>query len=214
MAEVKFCGLTREADAEMAAELGASHAGVIFAGGPREISPERATAVLEAAGRGVLRVGVFGADARTRVPTVIRSTPLDVIQLHADPCAADIVDARQYFAGTVWAALRVAGTNIPETSAALFGEADAVLLDARVPEKLGGAGVAIAWWEIADAIGRIRAGGRLVLAGGLSPENVQEAIAALNPDIVDISSGVESAPGIKDHLRMRAFARAVRGIAE
>lgn len=198
----------------MVAELGASHAGVIFAGGPREISPERATAVLEAAGRGVLRVGVFGADARTRVPTVIRSTPLDVIQLHADPCVADIVDARQYFAGTVWAALRVAGIKIPETSAALFGEADAVLLDARVPEKLGGAGVAIAWWEIADAIGRIRAGGKLVLAGGLSPENVQEAIAALNPDIVDISSGVESAPGIKDHLRMRAFARAVRGIAE
>ncbi len=206
--------MTREADAEMAAELGASHAGVIFAGGPREISPERATAVLEAAGRGVLRVGVFGAGARTRVPTVIRSTPLDVIQLHADPCVADIFDARQYFAGTVWAALRVAGPNIPETSAALFAEADAVLLDARVPEKLGGAGVAIAWSEIADAIGRIRAGGKLVLAGGLSPENVQEAIAALNPDIVDISSGVESAPGIKDHLRMRAFARAVRGIAE
>lgn len=214
MAEVKFCGLTREADAAMAAELGATHAGVIFAGGPRELSPDRAAAVHAAAGARVLRVGVFGADFRTRVPVVTRSTSLDVIQLHADPGPADISDARRIFSGKVWAVVRIAGSHIPASAGSLFREADAVLLDARVPGKLGGAGVAIRWDAIAGALERIRADGRLVLAGGLTAENVQEAMSALDPDIVDVSSGVESLPGIKDHTRMRAFARAVQGDAE
>ena len=93
---------------------------------------------------------------------------------------------------------------------ALFGEADAVLLDARVEGQLGGSGVVVAWERIAVSVGAVRAGGRLVLAGGLTPENVGLALAALEPDVVDVSSGVESAPGIKDHLRMEAFVRSVR----
>ena len=85
-----------------------------------------------------------------------------------------------------------------------------MLLDAKVPGRLGGAGVPLPWGSIARAIERIRGSGRLVLAGGLLAENVAEAVAALAPDIVDVSSGVESAPGIKDHTRMRDFQRAAK----
>ena len=213
MADVKFCGLTLEADAAAAAALGAAYAGVIFAGGPRELAPERAAQVHAAAGAGVTRVGVFGADFRTRVPLVTRLAPLDVIQLHADPTPSDIRDARGIFHGRVWAVVRIAGDVVPESAGALFEEADAVLIDARVAGRLGGSGVPLPWERMAAAIGRIRGRARLVLAGGLSPENVQEAVAALNPDVVDVSSGVESAPGIKDHSRMRAFVRAAQGDA-
>jgi phosphoribosylanthranilate isomerase len=209
--EVKFCGLTREDDAAAAAALGAAYAGVIFAGGPRELSPECAALVHAAAGPAVLHVGVFGADFRTKVPDVIRHAPLDVIQLHADPSVSDIIEARAIFPGVVWAAVRVAGDVVPDSAAELFGAADAVVLDARVTGALGGTGVPIQWARIAGVIAGIRAGGRLVLAGGLSPGNVQEAVAALHPDIVDVSSGVESASGVKDHARMRAFFRAARG---
>jgi phosphoribosylanthranilate isomerase len=107
--------------------------------------------------------------------------------------------------------VRVVGDVVPDSAAELFGVADAVVLDARVPGALGGTGVPIQWARIAGVIAGIRARGRLVLAGGLSPGNVEEAVAALHPDIVDVSSGVESASGVKDHARMRAFFRAARG---
>ena len=210
MVEVKFCGLTREEDAAYAATLGANYAGVIFAGGPRELTPERARDVHAAAGMSLRKVGVFGADFRTRIGEVTRIAPLDVVQLHADPTVADVHDARAVFGGLVWAAVRIEGEQIPESAAELFSAADAVLLDARVPGMLGGAGVALPWVRIAEALKRIREGGRLVLAGGLRPQNVSDAVAALAPDIVDVSSGVESAPGIKDHARMEAFIRAAQ----
>jgi phosphoribosylanthranilate isomerase len=88
--------------------------------------------------------------------------------------------------------------------------ADAVVLDAAVVGQLGGTGVAIDWAALAPEMHRLRMRGRVVLAGGLRPENVARAVALATPDIVDVSSGVESAPGAKDPERMRAFARAVR----
>jgi phosphoribosylanthranilate isomerase len=214
VAEVKFCGLTREEDAAFAASLGATHAGVIFAGGPRELRPEVARDVHDAAGGSVRRVGVFGADFRTRIGVVTTVAPLDVVQLHADPTPADVLAVRQLFDGEVWATVRVPAASLPDGIAALFGVADAILLDARVPGKLGGAGVTLPWAQLAEAVSRIRSGGRLVLAGGLRPENVEEAVAAIKPDIADVSSGVESAPGIKDHARMEAFVRAATGSVE
>jgi phosphoribosylanthranilate isomerase len=88
--------------------------------------------------------------------------------------------------------------------------ADAVVLDAKVSGRLGGTGTAFDWDGVARTLDRQRVRARIVLAGGLNQDNVAQAVRIVAPDIVDVSSGVESAPGIKDHARMRAFGDAVR----
>jgi phosphoribosylanthranilate isomerase len=209
--EVKFCGLTREVDASRAAALGAAYVGAIFAGGPRELTPERASQVLGAAGPEVRRVGVFGADFRTRIPATATLAGLDIVQLHGDPTPEDVAAARQVFSGAVWAVVRLQGNELPASVKFLFTSADAVLFDPKVDGKLGGTGKALDWITLGPVLAQRRGeSGRVVLAGGLTPENVASAIESVRPAIVDVSSGVESAPGIKDHARMTAFAEAVR----
>lgn len=212
--KIKFCGLTRPEDAAAASALGAAFTGVIFAGGPRERDASIARTVLAGAsvsGTSPVRVGVFGADFVTRIPEVTARVALDVVQLHADPTAADIARARTVFAGKVWAAVRVQGTELPANAAEVAPTADGVVLDARVDAgPLGGTGAQISWAAIRDAVRSLHMVGVLVLAGGLTAENVEEAVSVLRPDVVDVSSGVESAPGVKDHRRMADFAAAVQ----
>jgi phosphoribosylanthranilate isomerase len=208
--ELKFCGLTRRDDAAAAAALGASYVGVIFAGGPRELAPEAAQSVLAGANGGARRVGVFGASAPKEIAALAVELGLDVVQLHADPTPRDVEHLRNSWGGIVWAALRVGQDGLPTGADALFRAADAVVLDARAPGRLGGTGVPLDWPGLRAAVEGARRWGRLVLAGGLTPENVAEAVAALAPEVVDVSSGVEQAPGVKDHARMRAFALAAR----
>jgi phosphoribosylanthranilate isomerase len=109
----------------------------------------------------------------------------------------------------------VTGSPLPPGIDALADAGDGILIDAFVPGALGGTGTALPWGEMtrdfAELRGRAR---RIILAGGLRPENVAKAIAALSPNVVDVSSGVESAPGIKDHDRMRAFRDAVEASLE
>jgi phosphoribosylanthranilate isomerase len=212
VAEIKFCGLTRPADAGFAGELGAAYLGVIFAGGPRMLSAERAAEVLDGCTTGAQRVGVFGSATASEIGRIAREARLDVVQLHADPRAADVAAVRSVSAARVWAVVRVTDA-LPADIDDLFGTADAVLIDALVPGSLGGSGVAVDWEALRPELGT-RGSGRVVLAGGLTPDNVARAVAALRPDVVDVSSGVESAPGIKDHARMRAFAAAVAGAAQ
>jgi phosphoribosylanthranilate isomerase len=208
---VKFCGLRRAEDAAEAVRLGASYVGVIFAGGPRLVTVDQARTVLAPTRDSdhVRRVGVFGADTPARIAQVVGAVGLDVVQLSADP-DAETVDAVRVATGVeVWAAVRCT-SEFPPSASALFAHADAVLVDAKVDGKLGGTGRTIPWDDIAPALRAARAsGGRLVLAGGLTPANVAQAIAVLQPDVVDVSSGVETAPGIKDHERMRAFVKAI-----
>ena len=208
--EVKFCGLTRAEDARAVSELGASFVGAIFAGGPRLVTPERAVEVFAGAGDGPLRVGVFGADAPARTAEIAAAAGLDVIQLHGDPRAADILDMRARFDGEIWAVARASGSLLPEWAEELFREADAVLLDAHVAGQLGGTGVTLDWSRLARSVNDLRGDTPVVLAGGLTPANVAEAIRQMAPEVVDVSSGVESAPGIKNHASMRAFIDAVR----
>ena len=210
VAEVKFCGLTREADAAMAVQLGAAFAGVIFAGGPRRVTAERAAEIFHGLPSSVARVGVFAADEPDDVARVARIAGLDVVQLHGDPRAADVRALRQHFHGKVWAAARAHGSLLPEFAEELFLEADSVLLDAHVPGKLGGTGVTLEWSALAQTLGEMRGATAVVLAGGLTPGNVETAIRLLAPDVVDVSSGVESSAGIKDHDKMRAFVEAAR----
>jgi phosphoribosylanthranilate isomerase len=211
LAKVKFCGMTRPQDAALAAEVGASFVGVIFANGPRKVSLDRAREILEAAGRGVEHVGVFDTNDPDRVGEVAEKVRLDVVQLHADPVPSDIEAVRRNFSGHIWAAIRIAGSHIPHEYDELFETADGVLLDARTEKKLGGTGVALPWGDLAVDLARDRGGAAVVLAGGLNPKNVANAIRVLAPDIVDVSSGIESAPGVKDPWLMREFYEAAIG---
>jgi phosphoribosylanthranilate isomerase len=207
--DIKFCGLTRPEDANHAVNLGARYVGAIFAGGPRMLTLERAAEVFAGVPASVGRVGVFADQSATEIASAARALGLAVAQLHSSFDADRVAALRREFSGEIWTVVRVSGDSLPADFNDLCHSSDAILLDAFVPGALGGTGVTLAWKELAGALARISPSARIVLAGGLRPENVGAAIAALAPAVVDVSSGVESSPGSKDHDRMRAFRDAV-----
>jgi len=204
--------MTRPQDAALASEIGASYIGVVFADGPRRVSPSQGREILDAGGSKVLRVGVFGTNSPDEIARASEAAALDVVQLHADPTPSEVRSIRKNFRGEVWAAIRIAGYHIPVDAEALFDTADAVVLDARSEKRLGGTGQALPWSDVAVDLARDRGSSAVVLAGGLKPDNVGSAIRTLAPDVVDVSSGVESAPGIKDPWLMREFFAAATGL--
>jgi phosphoribosylanthranilate isomerase len=209
-ADIKFCGLTRAEDAEVAVSLGASYVGVIFAGGPRSLTLQQAIDVLAVAPTTVRRVGVFADQTSDEIARTAERLELSVVQLHGTSSPERIAAVRQGFSGGIWPVCRVSGAPLPADVADVMSAGDGLLLDAFVPGALGGSGVALPWDELSSEVAALRSTGKLViLAGGLRPENVARAIATLAPDVVDVSSGVERSPGIKDHDRMRAFRDAV-----
>jgi phosphoribosylanthranilate isomerase len=177
------------------------------------LTAERAEKVLDGCTTRAQRVGVFGAARADEIGRIAGEARLDVVQLHADPTPADVAAVRGETAARVWAVVRVTDA-LPAGVDELFESADALLIDARVPGSLGGSGVAVEWEALKSELRARRGNCRIVLAGGLTPDNVALAVATLRPHVVDVSSGVESAPGIKDHARMRAFAAAVAGAAQ
>lgn len=213
MAEVKFCGFTRPADAAFASSLGAAFVGTIFAGGPRLLTPAAARTAFEAAASAgpARRVGVFGSQGVEEILAIALETGLDVVQLHGASHSRTVSELRRSFGGEVWRVLRMSGASRkPDLRVAAEG-VDAVVLDAFAEDRLGGTGVPVDWVSLASTLERSGRPPRLVLAGGLTPDNVKRAIELVAPDVVDVSSGVESAPGIKDEALMRAFAEAARG---
>jgi len=211
LAKVKFCGMTRAQDAALAAEIGASYVGVVFADGPRRVDPDSAARILDAAGASIKRVGVFGTNDPDEIASTAETAKLDVVQLHRDPSVSDVKAVRRKFRGEVWAAIRIAGSHIPGDAELLFDDADAIVLDARSDNRLGGTGQALPWSALAADLARDRGSSAVVLAGGLKPNNVASAIRTLGPDVVDVSSGIESSPGIKDPWLMREFYAAATG---
>jgi phosphoribosylanthranilate isomerase len=209
--EIKFCGMTRAADAREAVALGARYVGVIFASGPRRLSVDQAVEVLAGVPGSVARVGVFADTTAGAIACAAERLHLAAVQLHGDDGLSLASELRPRFAGEIWSVLRLRSDRMPEGARELFETADSVLLDAHVAGKLGGTGVALPWERLSEELNALRTGARarLILAGGLKAENVGEAIRLLRPDVVDVSSGVETAPGIKDHARMRAFRDAV-----
>jgi phosphoribosylanthranilate isomerase len=209
MVEIKFCGMTRPEDANEAATLGAKYVGVVFADSPRQLSDERAREVFASVPLGVSRVGVFGDTKPEQIAARAEALGLDVVQLHGDPKPRTIARVRKRWHGRVWAVQRITDT-LPDSARDLFEAADGVVLDARTPELLGGTGITLPWEELRERVDVFRPPrAKLVLAGGLTPENVARAIGALHPDVVDVSSGVELMVGVKDHAKMRAFRDAV-----
>ena len=209
---IKFCGMTRAEDASAAARLGAAYVGAIFATSPRQVDEATARSVFAAVGFGIAKVAVFSGGAIEDIAAVAERVSADVIQLHGDMGPATIEALRARFPGKIWAVATVDpdGTLANPHLDELAREADAILFDTRVSGKAGGTGVTFNWTQLVATVERVRYASTVVLAGGLEAGNVAEAVRALHPDVVDVSSGVEAAPGIKDHSRMLAFAEAAR----
>jgi phosphoribosylanthranilate isomerase len=201
---IKVCGVTREADALLAADLGVDAVGFNFApGSPRRLEPGRARALGAALPPFVVRVGVFVDAGPEEIEAVAGRAGLHVAQLHGEEtpamCAA---------LGVPWYKAHRVGAGFRADAVRRWG-GGAFLLDAADPERRGGTGRTFDW-----AVARAAAAhGRVILAGGLTPDNVAAAIAAARPYAVDVSSGVESAPGVKDPDLLRAFVRRARDAA-
>jgi phosphoribosylanthranilate isomerase len=147
------------------------------------------------------------------VAKIGREASLDVLQLAGDGAQSACAVLRSMFDGALWPVVHgpMVGRSLVATVLDYYRDgADAVVLDAKVEGQLGGTGVTLDWLAIANDVRALRSHGRVVLAGGLRPENVQQAVMEVAPDVVDVSSGVESSIGIKDPERMRAFIEAVR----
>jgi phosphoribosylanthranilate isomerase len=211
MVDVKFCGMTRSDDATLAADLSAAFVGVILAQSPRQLTVNQARAVLAPVReRRICTVGVFDSDDLDLIADTAETLALGVVQLHGDASADDVEALARRYHGEVWAVLRIGRVGLPAAAAELFGAADGVVLDTLSARGLGGTGEAFDWQRVASSLEELRGTTRVVVAGGLRPDNVASAIDALAPDVVDVSSGVESATGIKDPARVRAFMDAVR----
>lgn len=206
---IKFCGLTRARDVETAESLGAEYVGVIFAGGPRNRTLAQAEEIMRVS-RSAARVGVFGSEPATALRQYMSGVPLSVAQLHGDSSTKEVLAVRAIGAAEVWGVVPVVGGELSDEAADLFLSADAVVLDTGAANGLGGTGRSFDWNAVAEKLLGMKRTAKLVVAGGLNPDNVDAAIRVLHPDIVDVSSGVESAPGVKDPILMRRFAEAAR----
>lgn len=211
MTQVKVCGLCRPEDAAAAVAAGASHIGVILsAQGPRALDEARARSVLSR--RGSARaVGVLVDEPVDRIAALAEELHLDVLQLHGAETVEDVRALRSRTVASIWKSIRVRDAHDARESIAAWAEhADGLLLDGWSPHAAGGTGTAFEWEALRDVRAQIPAHVTLVVAGGLTADNVASAIRLLSPDIVDVSSGVETEPGIKSHERIRAFVAASR----
>jgi phosphoribosylanthranilate isomerase len=208
MTEVKVCGLMRHEDAMVAAQAGARWLGVILAPGfRRSVTAGDARIILGSFP--VRRVGVFVDADELILRSVAEEAGVDVLQLHGDETPE--LAARLREAGwEVWKAVRARDADDFSAAAARYaGAVDALLVDGYTPHTHGGAGVRFDWEAVAARRDELPSGMRLIAAGGLRPENVADAVRILRPHAVDVSSGVESAPGRKDPQAVREFVRAV-----
>ena len=198
--DVKFCGLTRVEDAREATRLGAAYVGAIFAGGPRHSRPRvRARCSTLRAG-GPAAVGVFGADDVDAIAADAITADVEVIQLHGDPRAADVRAMRDALGACV-GGRACRWYDAPDVGGRLFREGRCSAARRARTGAVGRHGRQARVGLLADSVSALRGRTPVVLAGGLNPENVAEAVGLMAPDVVDVSSGVESAPGIKDHAR-------------
>lgn len=199
---VKICGITRAEDALTAVEAGADAIGLVFyPGSKRAVDTIRAREIVHGLPPFVSRVGLFVNERRDYIESVIEEVGLDLIQFHGDESPSEC----QGYSRPYIKALRVySGLDI-ETISASYREASGILLDTHVSGVAGGTGRVFDWGLVPGAMKS-----PLILAGGLNPANVYDAIQKVHPYAVDVSGGVESGPGIKDHDKVYAFIKAVR----
>jgi len=200
---VKICGITRLEDAAVAVSLGASAVGFIFwPGSPRQIAPPDAAAIAGSLPQRVWKVGVFVDAVADDIRRVVEEVGLTAVQLHGSetPAYAATLDAR------VIKAMALDHVQGPEALDEWPGVP--ILLDAHDPLRKGGTGRTIDWIRARELASRHD----VILAGGLRPENVADAIARVRPYGIDVSSGVETSPGLKDHDKLRSLFEVLRGV--
>jgi len=201
--KVKICGITNWADAKRAVDAGADFLGFNFyAKSPRCIAPARARRIVRRLPKSVSAVGVFVNENEEKMVDTARAVGLTALQLHGDESPAEVARLRRIL--PVIKAIR-AGKSFRPAQLAKFRRASAILLDGFDRRLRGGTGRTVDW-RLARRANRY---GRVFLAGGLTPENISEAIRAASPFAVDVCSGVEAKPGKKDPKRVRAFMSAV-----
>lgn len=199
----KICGITRIEDALAAVAAGADAIGFVFyAKSPRAVNVQQARAIIAALPPFVTTVGLFVNASRCELGEILDAVPLDLLQFHGDETPADCDGYHRPYIR----ALRVKPGDDIAAQVANYANASGVLLDTYVPGLPGGTGEAFDWSLVPEGLSK-----PVILAGGLTPENVAEAIAKVRPYAVDVSGGVEQAKGIKDALKIQAFMRAVRG---
>ena len=201
MARIKICGITNIEDALYAADLGVDALGFVFySQSPRHIEPKKARKIIQQLPPFLAKVGVFVNERAARVNEIIELTGIDVVQLHGQ----EAPEYCQRFERKVVKAFRIAPDFDPAQIEVY--EVDAYLLDTYVRGIYGGTGEVFNW-EIAK---RAEQYGRIILAGGLNPGNIKEAICQVEPYGVDISSGVEIRPGEKDKRKLEQLVLQVR----
>jgi phosphoribosylanthranilate isomerase len=207
---VKICGLTTERDARVAIEAGADYLGAILSEGfARSVQPEVAAGFVIPDGPPV--VGVF-VDATPRsAAEAVRRARAGLIQLHGEESPDVVRTLREEGPWKLWKAVRVRSADDLLRALDDYGTlVDGLLLEGWHAQRGGGAGAGFSWDLVASVRSSFPADLTFVAAGGLVPGNVREAVARLTPDVVDVSSGVESRRGVKDPQRVRAFVRNAR----
>jgi len=210
---VKICGIMRTEDAVVAAHAGADYLGAILSEGyGRTVPLDRAVEY-----GAETRLPVVGVTVDESVEQLIRigeEAELSVLQLHGSEDPETATRVRDAGPWEVWKALRVRSTDeILEALEVWTGVVDGLLLDGWHPEHRGGSGVRFPWDLLVPLRGRFPEDLAFVAAGGLTPDNVAEAVRRMSPDVVDVSSGVEIAHGVKEPGRVRSFIRGARSAA-
>ena len=201
---IKICGITRPEDALAAAEAGADAVGLVFyAKSKRAVTAVQAREITAVLPPFVSAVALFVNEQPDVIRQILRQVPIDVIQFHGD----EDDDFCRQFDRPYLKAVRVQSAADIQTACAKFPNARALLFDAYHPTEYGGTGQSFDWTLLRGNIGK-----PWILAGGLTPENVTEAVQTSSAAAVDVSGGVESAAGVKDALKIKAFAAALKAV--
>ena len=218
---VKVCGNTRLEDCLLAAELGADAVGFVFAPGKRTVTAAQVGAITSHLPPALEKIGVFTTDKPREIADTARAAGLTGVQLHRDYLPAFVAELKGYLAratSVIQVVFRDIGKpeekqapDIPYTVMSIYGDelASTPLIDSRMSRGCGGTGKTFDWVTVAGLLQPYR-GFPLIVAGGLNPENVATAVTVLQPTGVDVSSGVESSPGVKDAKKIARFIAAAR----
>lgn len=208
MTKVKICGITNSREISFLNRYTPDYAGFVFAKSRRQVTPEQASELGAGLSSGIRKVGVFVNHAVRLAAEIAEHAKLDVVQLHGeeDKSYIDVLRSQLKPGVEIWRAVRINADHMPETGMLGQLDIDRLLLDTYVEGTNGGTGICFDWGAVAMLGIKLP----VVLAGGLNPDNVRQAVKQASPYAVDVSSGVES-EGIKDEQKLRAFIKAVRG---